>query len=86
MIFIHNGCAGLCIDLKNHTSALEDGIFPPFPRYAKIYSSRALFGMSVSVLFQFKYGAMNIYGRHGNYLVDFQGYYKVAGKLKGPLI
>jgi hypothetical protein len=42
--------------------------------------------MSVSMLFQFKYGAMNIYGRHGNYIVDFQGSYEVAWKLKGPLI
>ncbi len=40
----------------------------------------------ISVLFQFKYGAMNIYGRHGKYIVDSQGSYKVAGKLKGPLI
>ncbi len=42
--------------------------------------------MSVSVLFQFKYGAMNIYGRQGNYIFDFQGSYEVARKLKGPLI
>ncbi len=42
--------------------------------------------MSVSVLFQFKNGAMNIYGRHGNYIVDFQGFFEVARKLKGPLI
>jgi hypothetical protein len=42
--------------------------------------------MSVSMLYQFKYGAMNIYGRHGNYIVDFQGSYEVARKLKGPLI
>ncbi len=42
--------------------------------------------MSVSVLFQFKYGAMDIYGRHGNYIVDFQGSYEVARKHKGPLI
>jgi hypothetical protein len=42
--------------------------------------------MSVSMLFQFKYGAMNIYGRHGNYIVDFQGSYEVVWKLKGPLI
>jgi hypothetical protein len=26
--------------------------------------------ISISVLFQFKYGAMIIYGRHGNYIVD----------------
>jgi hypothetical protein len=31
--------------------------------------------MSISVLFQFKYGAMNIYGRHGNYNADSQGSY-----------
>jgi hypothetical protein len=42
--------------------------------------------MSISMLIQFKYGAMNIYGRHGNYIVDSQGSYEVAGKLKGPLI
>jgi hypothetical protein len=42
--------------------------------------------MSISMLFQFKYGAMIIYGRHGNYIVDSQGFYEVAGKLKGPLI
>jgi hypothetical protein len=42
--------------------------------------------MSVSVLLKFKYGAMNIYGRHGNFIVDFQGSYEVAQKLKGPLI
>ncbi len=41
--------------------------------------------MSVSVLFKFKYGAMNIYGR-GNYIVNFQGSYEVAQKLKGFLI
>jgi hypothetical protein len=38
------------------------------------------------VLLQFKYGAMNIYGRYGNYTVDSQGSYVVAGKFKGPLI
>ncbi len=32
--------------------------------------------MFISVLFQFKYGATNIYGRHGNYIVDFQGFYQ----------
>jgi hypothetical protein len=42
--------------------------------------------MSISVLFQFKCGAMNIYGRHGNYIVDSQGTYEVARKLKGPPI
>ncbi len=42
--------------------------------------------MSIAVLFQFKYDAMNINGRHGNYIVDFQGSYEVARKLKGPLI
>jgi hypothetical protein len=42
--------------------------------------------ISISMLFQFKYGAMNIYGRHGNYIVDSQWSYEVAGKLKGPLI
>jgi hypothetical protein len=42
--------------------------------------------MSISVLFQFKYGALNIYGRHGNYFVNSQGSYEVAGKLEGPLI
>jgi hypothetical protein len=42
--------------------------------------------MSISVLFQFKYCAMNIYGGHGNYVVDFQGSYEVARKPKGPLI
>jgi hypothetical protein len=36
-------------------------------------------------LCQFKYGAMNIYVRHGNYIVDSQGLYEVARKLKGPL-
>jgi hypothetical protein len=41
---------------------------------------------SISVVFQFKYGAMNINGGHGNYIVDFQGSYEVAWKLKGPLI
>jgi hypothetical protein len=42
--------------------------------------------MSIYVLFQFKCGAMNIYGRHGNYIVDSQGSYEVARKFKGPLI
>ncbi len=42
--------------------------------------------ISVSMLFKFKYGAMNIYGRYGNYIVNFQGSYEVAQKLKGPLI
>jgi hypothetical protein len=42
--------------------------------------------MSISVLFQFKYGAMNIYGGHCNYIVNSQGSYEVARKLKGPLI
>jgi hypothetical protein len=42
--------------------------------------------MSVSVDYQFKYGAMNIYGRHGNYIADSKGSYEVARKLKGPLI
>jgi hypothetical protein len=42
--------------------------------------------MSISMLFQFKYSAMNIYGRHGNYIVDSQGSYEVVGKLKEPLI
>jgi hypothetical protein len=42
--------------------------------------------ISISVLFQFKYGAMNIFGRHGKYIVDCQGTYEVAQKLKGPLI
>jgi hypothetical protein len=38
--------------------------------------------VSVSMLFHFKHGTMNIYGRHGKYIVDFQGSYKVAGNLK----
>jgi hypothetical protein len=42
--------------------------------------------MAVSVPYQFKYGAMNIYGRHGNYIADSQGSYEVARKIKGPLI
>ncbi len=42
--------------------------------------------MSISMLFQFKYGAMNIYGWHGSYIVDSQGSYEVVGKHKGPLI
>jgi hypothetical protein len=42
--------------------------------------------ISISVLFQFKYGAMNIYGQHGNYIVDSQGSYEVARKPKGPLM
>jgi hypothetical protein len=42
--------------------------------------------MSISMLFQLKYGAMNIYGRHANYIVESQGSYEVVGKLKGPLI
>jgi hypothetical protein len=42
--------------------------------------------MSVSVDYKFKYGAMNIYGRHGNYIADSKGSYEVARKLKGPLI
>jgi hypothetical protein len=28
---------------------------------------------------------MNIYVRHGNHPINFQGLYEVAGKLKGPL-
>jgi hypothetical protein len=35
------------------------------------------------VLYQFKYGAMNIYDRHGNYIVNSQGSYEVARNLKG---
>jgi hypothetical protein len=42
--------------------------------------------MSILVLLLFKYGAMNIYGRHSDYIVDSQGSYEVARKLKGPLI
>ncbi len=42
--------------------------------------------MSVSVDYQFTYGAKDIYGRHGNYIADSKGSYKVAQKLKGPLI
>jgi hypothetical protein len=42
--------------------------------------------ISFSVLFQFKYGALNIYGRHGKYIVVCQGTYGVEWKLKGPLI
>jgi hypothetical protein len=44
--------------------------------------------MSVSVLFKFKYGAMDIYGQYGitAYIVNFQGSYEVAQKLRGPLI
>ncbi len=42
--------------------------------------------MSISMLIKFKYGAMNIYGRHSNYIVDSQGSYEMAGKPKGPLI
>ncbi len=34
---------------------------------------------------QFTYGAMDIYDRHGNYTVDFQGPYEVAQKPEGPL-
>jgi hypothetical protein len=34
---------------------------------------------------QFKYGTMNIYVRHGNYIVDSQVSYEVAQKLEGPL-
>jgi hypothetical protein len=49
-------------------------------------SASVSISMSNSVLFQFKYGAMNIYGRHGNYIVDSQGTYEVARKLKGPPI
>jgi hypothetical protein len=32
----------------------------------------------------FKYGAMNIYVRHGNYIVNSQGLYEVAQKLEEP--
>ncbi len=32
----------------------------------------------------FSIGAMNIYVRHGNYSINFQGQYEVARKLKGP--
>jgi hypothetical protein len=42
--------------------------------------------MSISMLFKFKYGAMNIYGQHANDIVNSQGSYEVARKLKGPLI
>ncbi len=31
---------------------------------------------------QFKYAAMKIHVRHGNYSIDFQGPYEVAPKLK----
>ncbi len=46
-------------------------------------SMSASVSMSVSVLFQFKYGAMNIYGRYGNYIINFQGSYEWRGNLKG---
>jgi hypothetical protein len=49
-------------------------------------SMKVSVSISISVLFLFKYGAMNVYGRHGNYSVNFQGSYEVARKLKGPLI
>ncbi len=35
------------------------------------------------MLFHFKYGAMNICGRHGNYIVKFQGSEEVGLNLKG---
>ncbi len=38
--------------------------------------------LSVSVLHT--YGAMNIYVRHGNYVVDSQGSYEVMRKIKRP--
>jgi hypothetical protein len=54
--------------------------------HVRVLSVSVSISMSVSVLFKFKYGAMNIYGRYGNYIVNFQGSYEVAEKLKGPLI
>jgi hypothetical protein len=41
--------------------------------------------VSVNVSVSIKYGATNIFVRHGNYSVNFQGSYEVAWKLKGPL-
>jgi hypothetical protein len=40
--------------------------------------------VSLSVSCQFKYGVMNIYVRHDNYSINFQGQYEMAWKLKGP--
>ncbi len=54
--------------------------------HVRVLSVSVFVSMSVSLLFQFKYGAMNINGGHGNYIVDFQGSYEVAWKIKGPLI
>jgi hypothetical protein len=45
-----------------------------------------LFPCPYPCLFQFKHGAMNIYGRHGNFIVNSQGSHEGVLKLKGPLI
>ncbi len=39
----------------------------------RVLSVSVSVSMFISVLFQFKYGTMNIYGRHSNYIVDSQG-------------
>jgi hypothetical protein len=38
--------------------------------HVRVLSVSVSVSMSISVLFQFKYGAVIIYGRHGNYIVD----------------
>jgi hypothetical protein len=52
--------------------------------HVRLLSVSVSVSMSVSILFQFKYRPMNIYGKNGNYtyIVDFQGSYEVAWKLK----
>jgi hypothetical protein len=40
--------------------------------------------VSVNVSVSIKYGAKNIFVRHANYSVNFQGPFEVAWKLKGP--
>ncbi len=53
--------------------------------HVRVLSVSVSVSMSIFVLFQFIYGTMNIYGQHSNYIVDSQGSYEVARKLKGPL-
>jgi hypothetical protein len=38
----------------------------------------------IRVQVNLKYGAINIYFLHGNYVADSQGSYKMARKIKGP--
>jgi hypothetical protein len=57
-------------------------LFPVLVHVLAIVLVRVLVRVRVQV--NLKYGAINIYFLHGNYVADSQGSYKVARKIKGP--